>query len=175
MVRKGYLALLVSGLIVSGVLCPRTVHASGSLGGITFPTGTNGCTGTLVGVYGDSTAQQYILGEARDYCASFPLSQRASAPDVEYVAGASCPGLTYAATSSDANEIGVSTAFPYSCYNDGAIPVDPSTLADTMLGVNVVEAIATCPGAYQPNGGAVYPWGYPRAVDSVPTRARREQ
>jgi len=65
----------------------------------------------------------------------------------------------YASYSSDANEIGVSTIFPPSCANDNQPPLDPSTLADTVLGVNVVEEIATCPGAQQPNGGAVNPAG----------------
>jgi len=84
----------------------------------------------------------------------------AGAPDVEYTAGgASCPGAYYASSSSDANEIGVSTVFPPSCAADNQTPLDPSTLADTVLGVNVVEEIATCPGAQQPNGGAVNPAG----------------
>ncbi len=139
---------------------PHLARASGSLGGVPFATGTNGCTGPLVGVYGASALQTYIQSEARDYCNAYPPSQRASAPDVEYTAGgASCPGLSYASYFSDANEVGVSTVFPYSCGADQQPTLDPSTLVDTVLGVNVVEEIATCPGAQQPNGGAVNPAG----------------
>jgi len=163
MTRRWTSALLLAFALTTVVaLSPQRAHASGSLGGITFPTGTNGCTGPLVGVYGASALQRYILSEAKDYCASFLPSQWASAPDVEYAAGgASCPGLTYAATNADSNEIGVSTVFADSCAADNQPSLDPSTLVDTELGVNVVEEIATCPGALEPNGGAVYPWGTP--------------
>jgi len=142
---------------------PHPARASGSLGGVPFATGTNGCTGPLVGVYGASALQTYILSEARDYCNAYPPSQRASAPDVEYAAGGdSCPGLGYASSFSDANEVGLSTVFPdSSCANDAQPNLDPSTLVDTVLGVNVVEEIATCPSAGEPNGGAVYPLGTP--------------
>ncbi len=159
MIRRFSLLLLALALASSP---PHLARASGSLGGVPFATGTNGCTGPLVGVYGASALQTYILSEARDYCNAYPPSQRASAPDVEYTpGGASCPGAWYASSSSDANEIGLSTVFPDSCANDAQPPVDPSTLVDTALGVNVVEAIATCPGAGEPNGGAVYPLGTP--------------
>ncbi len=73
--------------------------------------------------------------------------------------GTSCLGAYYASYFSDANLVGVSTVFPSSCGADNQLGLDPTTLADTALGVNVVEEIATCPGAQQPNGGAVNPAG----------------
>ncbi len=73
--------------------------------------------------------------------------------------GTSCLGAYYASSYSDANRVGVSTVFPSSCGADNQPPLDPTTLADTVLGVNVVEEIATCPGAQQPNGGAANPAG----------------
>jgi len=73
--------------------------------------------------------------------------------------GTSCLGAYYASSYSDANLVGVSTVFPSSCGADNQPAIDPSTLVDTVLGVNVVEEIATCPGAQQPNGGAVNPAG----------------
>jgi len=161
MIRRSSLLLLALAL-TTVVAAPPHLARAASLGGVPFATGTNGCTGPLVGVYGASALQTYIQSEARDYCNAYPPSQRASAPDVEYTpGGASCPGAWYASSSSDANEIGLSTVFPDSCANDAQPPVDPSTLVDTALGVNVVEAIATCPGAGEPNGGAVYPLGTP--------------
>ncbi len=160
MLRRLYPVLLALALTTVIALPPRHAHASGSLGGIPFPPPSNGCTGPLVGVYGASALQAYILSEARDYCNAYPPSQRASAPDVEYAAGGgSCPGDTYAANNADGNEIGVSTVFADSCSADGQPAVDPNTLGDTVLGVNVVEEVATCPGANAPNGGAVYPLG----------------
>ncbi len=158
--RRWTLPLLALTCTALAAAPPHLARASGSLGGVPFATGTNGCTGPLVGVYGASALQTYILSEARDYCNAYPPSQRAGAPDVEYNAGgASCPGAWYASYFSDANEVGLSTVFPYSCAADNQPPLDPSTLADTVLGVNVVEEIATCPGAQQPNGGAVNPAG----------------
>ena len=154
------MVLLTLALTTVVALPPRHARASGSLGGIPFPPPSNGCTGPLVGVYGASALQRYILSEAKDYCNAFPPSQRASAPDVEYaVGGASCPGLTYAANNADSNEIGVSTVFADSCAADQQPYIDPSTLVDTVLGVNVVEEVATCPSATEPNGGAVHPNG----------------
>jgi len=154
---------LVSAFALAPLLAGPTGRAdigprAAALGGVTFPTGTNGCTGPLVGVYGSSAAKAFILQAARDYCATFATPS--SAPDVEYAdGGASCPGLSYASSASDANEVGVSTVFPNSCGLDGVPALDPSMLVDTVLGVNVVEEIATCPGAQQPNGGAVNPAG----------------
>ncbi len=159
--RRWTLPLLLTLVCTSlAAAPPHLARASGSLGGVPFATGTNGCTGPLVGVYGASALQTYIQSEARDYCNAYPPSQRANAPDVEYTAGGdSCPGALYASYSSDANEVGLSTVFPSSCSNDNQPPIDSSALVDTVLGVNVVEEIATCPGAQQPNGGAVNPAG----------------
>jgi hypothetical protein len=56
--------------------------------GVTFPTGTNGCTGPLVPVYGSSTMKAFIL-QAADYCGTF--ASPSTAPNVEYADG-SCAG-----------------------------------------------------------------------------------
>ncbi len=160
MVPRFSLLLLALALTAVVALPPRSAHASVFLGGVPFSTGSNTCTGPLVGVYGASALQTYIQSEARDYCNAYPPSQQASAPDVEYAAGGtSCPGLAYAAHNADGNEVGLSTIFADSCVADQQPYLDPSTLVDTVLGVNVVEEIATCPGATEPNGGAVHPYG----------------
>ncbi len=156
--------VIVVALTLVTALTPAGPAQAGTatLGGQTFTTGQSGCTGPLVGVYGASVLKAFILQAAQDYC-NAQLSDGippSSAADVEYAAGGdSCRGDLYAATYTDGNEVGASTVFPDSCGNDGLTYVDPSTVVDTLLGVNVVEEIATCPGAIEPNGGAVNPAG----------------
>jgi len=165
--RSIVVACLVSVFALTPLLAGPTGRAAigprvASLNGVTFPTGTNGCTGPLVGIDGSSAAKAFILQAARDYCATFATPS--SAPDVEYTdssvnSGDSCLGDFFAATDSSDAVVGVSTVFPPSCGLDNQPAIDLSTLVDTVLGVNVVEEIATCPGAQQPNGGAVNPAG----------------
>ncbi len=145
---------LLAGPASRAAIGPRAA----SLNGVTFSTGTNGCTGPLVGIYGSSAAKAFILQAARDYCATFATPS--SAPDVEYADGGdSCPGDLYAQQDSTDPIVGVSTVFADSCANDAQPPVDSTQINDTLLAVNIVDEIATCPGAQQPNGGALNPAG----------------
>jgi len=170
-----FLAIVVATVSVLGSVspslssAPRPHDSTAVIDGVTFPTHTNGCTGTLIGVFGASTLKDYIQKAARDYCLSLTNNDPAQYGhnnydyDVEYAQSPSwsCAGEEWAANNTGGNDkIGVSTVFPAdSCASDQQAAIDPSTLVDTVLGVNVVEEIATCPGAQQPNGGAVNPAG----------------
>jgi len=161
MIKKQLLAALLAALLAT---CPllstrARVHATGmvTLYGISFPTGTNSCTGPLVAVYGASALQGYIRAMALDYCNSFPPSQQAGAPDVEYAAGGTaCTGMDWAADHNDGyNEIGVSTLFVPACTGGSYRP--SSSIVDTIVAVNVVESIAQCPGANNLQGSSPHP------------------
>ncbi len=147
--------LLTTLAIATARPAPARATGSTTLNGLAFPTGTNGCAGPLVAVAGDAAMQTYILSEARDYCASYPPSQRATAPDVEVASlqyvGSACVGMDWAADYSDANDVGLSVVYPNACAGSYARRV--SNVSDTQIGVNVVDSIATCPGANVPNGG----------------------
>ncbi len=120
---------------------------------------SSGCTGPIIGVYGSSALRSYIQQAAKDYCAN--TAANPNQYDVEYLSGGdSCPGDAFAATDT-ANDpiVGVSDVFAPSCANDNQPPVDSTAINDAILSVNVVDDIATCPGAQQPNGGAVNPAG----------------
>jgi len=128
------------------------------LGGHTFPRGSYGCTGPLVGVYGASALKDVMTQAAQDYCnaqlsGGTPGNQ---AYDVEYSAsndvGTSCTGVDYAADSGDANEVGVSTVFAPACT--GGAARSSSSIVDTAVAVNVVDSIAQCPGANDLQGGS---------------------
>ncbi len=161
MLRRLFPVLLTLTLTSVVALSPQRAHASGAttFHGLTFSTGANGCSGPLVPVVGDAAMQTYILSEARDYCNSYPSSQRASAPDVEIASSrytdAACTGMNWAADYNDANEVGLSTVFSSSCT--GTWARSASRVSDTQIGVNVVDTIALCSGATAPNGG--YPNG----------------
>ncbi len=162
--RPLVVALIATALVLTSALGPAPhAHAeTTTLNGVSFTRGQSGCTGPLVGVYGASALKAFILQAAQDYCSAQRADGTPStvAADVEYAPGGdSCPGDTYAASGSDGNEVGVSTVFPLSCANDGQPDVDPAQINDTRIGVNVVDEIAACPGATEPNGGAVNPAG----------------
>jgi hypothetical protein len=140
---------------------------------VDFPTGTNGCTGPLVGVFGSSALKSYVLAAAADYCTAAAANHggdKTQTPDVEYyvdpnsagqtLSADSCPGVDYAADNSGvSNAIGVSDVFAPACA--GSLARSASTIVDTNVGVNAVVAITQCPGATQPQGGAVHPLGSP--------------
>ena len=118
----------------------------------------SGCNGTVIGVYGSSALKGYIQQAAKDFCAN--TSANPSGYDVEYAGGGdSCPGDLYAQQDSTDPIVGVSDVFSDSCANDAQPPVDSTQINDTLLAVNIVDEIATCPSAQQPNGGAVNPAG----------------
>ncbi len=125
--------------------------------GLAF-TGGN-CTGsTIIGVYGSSALKGYIQQAAKDYCDN--TTANPNHDDVVYLSGGdSCPGDTFAATDSTDPVVGVSDVFAPSCGLDGQPAVDSTAINDALLSVNIVDEIATCPGAQQPNGGAVNPAG----------------
>jgi len=116
----------------------------------------SGCNGTVIGVYGSSALKGYIQQAAKDFCAN--TAANPNGYDVEYAAGGdSCPGDTFAATDSTDPVVGLSDVFANSCGLDGLPAVDTTAINDALLSVNIVDEIATCPGATQPNGGAVNP------------------
>ncbi len=118
----------------------------------------SGCNGPIIGVYGSSALKGYIQQAAKDFCAN--TAANPSGYDVEYAGGGdSCPGDLYAQQDSTDPIVGVSDVFSDSCANDAQPPVDSTQINDTLLAVNIVDEIATCPGAQQPNGGALNPAG----------------
>jgi hypothetical protein len=128
------------------------------LGGHTFPRGSYGCTGPLVGVYGASALKDVMTQAAQDYC-NAQLSDGTpgnQAYDVEYSAsndvGTSCTGVDYAADNPGANDVGVSTVFAPACTGGAARP--SSSIQDNVVSVNVVDSIAQCPGANDLQGGS---------------------
>jgi len=134
---------------------------SSDAGGTGNPDGTgksaSGCNGTIIGVYGSSALKSYIQQAAKDFCNS---PANINHYDVEYAGGGdSCPGDTFAAGDSTDPVVGVSDVFAPSCANDGVAGADATQINDQPLSTNIVEAIATCPGATEPNGGAVHPAG----------------
>ena|GEM_PF-1335586 len=140
------------------VALSRCAPSTQTLHGLAFPVATNGCAGPLVAVYGSSGLRSYVLGAAADYC-TYELAQgltAATAPDVEYLGGGdSCPGVGWAFSWSDANELGVSDVRARSCNTAGAgfsFPTNPVT--ETNVAVNLVDAITHCSGALVPQGGA---------------------
>lgn len=158
MLKKTLLSAVAIAVVALAPLASPTTHAAIRVnavqGGVTFPTGTNGCTGPLVGVYGSSAIKGLILQSATDYCATF--ANKATAPDVEYAGGGdSCPGVDFAADNADANEIGVSDVFPGSCT--GSQARSAAAVAENLTSVNIVLAIAQCSGANVVQGGAYEP------------------
>ncbi len=118
----------------------------------------SGCNGTVIGVYGSSALKGYIQQAAKDFCAN--TAANPNHYDVEYAAGGdSCPGDVFASTDGTDPIVGVSDVFAPSCAADQQAAVDATTINDALLSVNVVDEVATCPGAQQPNGGAVNPAG----------------
>jgi len=175
MTKKPVLKLLLAAAALLLMLAPMmTAQARGSriqgntttLGAfngtpVTYNTNTNGCNGTLIGVFGSSAVKSFVLQAAIDYCNQYKAAHGGSGvggPDVEYAvspAGDSCPGVDYAADNSDANEIGASDVFAPACTGTLARP--SSKINDTNLGPNIVDAIAQCPGANDVQGGSVHP------------------
>ncbi len=153
--KRSALAAVLSVAALAVAVCHASpARASGSVQvhGLTFPTGTNGCTGPLVPIYGEDALKAYILAEAASFCAAYG----SGAPDVEYAdGGTACTGVDWAADFNDNNEIGLSDVFVPSCT--GSFGRDPSRVADTELAVNVVEAIAQCGAANEPQGGGPHP------------------
>ncbi len=148
----------VSTHAASGTVTYNGVTFTGAQSGGTSG-GNSGCSGPIIGVYGSSALKSYIQQSAIDFC-----NNTAANPnhyDVEYAAGGdSCPGDLFAATDTNNDPIvGVSDVFASSCANDNQPPVDATVINDALLSVNIVDEIATCPGAQQPNGGAVNPAG----------------
>lgn len=148
---------------------------SSANGGTGNPDGTgksaSGCNGTIIGVYGSSALKSYINQAAKDYCNS---PSNPNHYDVEYAGGGdSCPGDAFAANDSTDPVVGVSDVFVDSCAVEGFAVA--SAVNDALLSVNVVDDIATCPGATEPNGGAVNPAGTtpcgPFATDPASTNA----
>ncbi len=148
---------LMSTHAASGTVTYNGVTFTGAQSGGTSGS-SSGCSGPIIGVYGSSALKSYIQQAAKDYC-----NNNAANPnhyDVEYAGGGdSCPGDTFAATDASDPIVGVSDVFADSCANDQQPTVDQTQINDAILSVNVVDEIATCPGATEPNGGAVNPAG----------------
>lgn len=175
MTKKPMLKLLLAAAALLLMLAPMmtaqarssgiraTTTTLGNFNGtpVTYNTNTNGCDGTLIGVFGSSAVKSFVLQAAIDYCNQYKAAHGGNGsggPDVEYAispAGDSCPGVDYAADNSDANEIGASDVFAPACT--GALARAASKINDTNLGPNIVDAIAQCPGANDVQGGSVHP------------------
>jgi hypothetical protein len=155
MIRNRFLVPLLAVLLLASIPPPRghaaVVPHTVMYDGITFPTGTNGCTGPVVGIYGSAELRNFVRGSAADFCNSFSPAQRATAPDVEFVASDACPGVDYAADDSTDPVIGVSILFSSTCT--GAQARSSSLITDHIEAVNVEEAITACSGATSPEGG----------------------
>ncbi len=148
---------LVSTHAASGTVTYNGVTFTGAGSGGTSGS-SSGCSGPIIGVYGSSALKSYIQQAAKDYCNN--TTANPNHYDVEYAAGGdSCPGDTFAATDGADPIVGLSDVFGDSCGPDNQPPVDTTQINDTLLSVNVVDDIATCPGATEPNGGAVNPAG----------------
>jgi len=149
---------LVSTHAASGTVTYNGVTFTGSHSGGTGGS-ASGCNGTIIGVYGSSALKGYIQQAARDFCAD--TTANPNGYDVEYAAGGDgCPSDTFAATDSTDPVVGLSDVFAVpSCANDDQPLVDTTQINDALLSVNIVDDIATCPGATEPNGGAVNPAG----------------
>ncbi len=141
------------------------VLGSAAPGPLTFPSGCNGdgvnnCTGPVVGVYGASALKTFTVIAANDYCVGqlhglYGLTQVSpnNAVDVEYLTGGdACPGDQWASNNATDQVLGVSGVFPPACAAL-VTPYNPNTVADSLVGVNVVESIAGCPGANVVQGG----------------------
>jgi hypothetical protein len=174
------LVLLLSVLVPAGTLRaagPATLGHNYLGQPVQFTTGTNGCTGMLVGVYGSSAIHSFIQAAAADYCNTF--ADKSTAPDVEYAAGGdSCPGVDYAADNTDGNEIGASDVFLSSCAGTQArnaskvIDYNGGQGGVTGIGVQPFEVIAQCPGATDLQGGSPHaPSPDNRCTGSVPITA----
>ncbi len=133
--------------------------SGGSASGSGSGNGNSGCGGnTIIGVYGSSALKSYIQQAAKDFCAN--TTANPNHYDVQYASGGdSCPGDLYASQDSTDPIVGVSDVFADSCLADQQPSVDQTTINDALLSVNIVDAIATCPGATEPNGGALHPAG----------------
>ena len=138
-----------------------TAHASVNpkvvYGGLTFTSNAsgNGCTGTLVGVYGSSALKNYVLGTAAAYCAQQLTDgiSASNAVDVEYLGGGdSCPGVDLAADDTTDPVVGVSDVFVPGCT--GAQARSSSLVKDNNSAVNIVDAITNCGSTVtSPQGG----------------------
>jgi len=167
--NKKIIASVLAAVALAVLPAVGTHAASGTVtyNGVTFTgaqsggTGgsSSGCSGPIIGVYGSSALKSYIQQAAKDFCAN--TAANPNQYDVEYAAGGdSCPGDTFAATDTGNDPIvGVSDVFANSCGQDNQPSVDTTVINDALLSVNIVDEIATCPGAQQPNGGAVNPAG----------------
>jgi len=157
-------AVALAALPIIGTRAAVGPHTTVTYNGVTYTSsnagGTSGsasgCNGPIIGVYGSSALKGYIQQAAKDFCAN--TAANPNGYDVEYAAGGdSCPGDTFAATDSTDPIVGVSDVFANSCGLDGLPAVDTTVINDALLSVNIVDEIATCPGATQPNGSAVNP------------------
>jgi len=154
-------------LALMPVVSSRAAVITNTYNGVGFTNNANGgtsgsasgCNGPLIGVYGSSALKSYIQQAAKDFCNN--TAANPNGYDVEYAGGGdSCPGDTFAATDlSNDPIVGVSDVFAASCASDNQPSVDTTAINDALLSVNVVDDIATCPGATEPNGGAVNPLG----------------
>jgi len=162
MLRKKIIGSVLAAVALAVLPAISTHAASGQTvvyNGISF-TGGN-CSGPIIGVYGSSALKSYIQQAAIDYCNN--TTANPNHYDVVYASGGdSCPGDTFAATDSTDPVVGVSDVFANSCGLDNQPSVDTTAINDALLSVNIVDEIATCPGATQPNGGAVNPLAGPQ-------------
>lgn len=133
-----------------------TYVVNGTTKTLTYNSGTNGCTGTPVIVYGSTALQTFVQQAAANDCNAQPAGSKATYRDVEYATsspgGDSCPGLEFVSNSTTANSIGAADVFAPSCPS--TFVINPSNVVDTVLAGNAVEAIVPCPGANEPQGGA---------------------
>ena len=140
-------------------------HGTVSIGSLTWTTGTNGCTGPTVLVYGSSALKNYVLATASDYCTYQQSAAGGSVPaanaiDVEYLGGGdSCPGEAFI-TGADGNgavanasndPLGASDVFAGPCGAKAGTTA--TTLIDNNVSVNLVQLLMQCPGATTEQGG----------------------